>query len=214
MIYDRLGRWYDVLTAFGEGRLREAGLKLLYPQPGEVALEVGCGTGHALLGLARGVGDGGKVVGIDLSRSMLEVARRRVSRAGLVERVTLVLGDARRLPLPTGAVDLVFLSFTLELFGDADARRVLAECRRVLGKAGRLGVVALDARGEPSALRRAYEWAHRQWPEVVDCRPIGLLELLETEGFEVTRSVEDGYWGLTVGAAVARPRASVTAPAD
>jgi ubiquinone/menaquinone biosynthesis C-methylase UbiE len=209
-IYDRLGRWYDVLTAFGESRLRDAGVALLAPKPGEVALEVGCGTGHGLVALARGVGESGRVVGVDLSQSMLGVAARRVERAELAGRVALIRGDARCLPLPAGAVDLVFLSFTLELFGDTDLPHVLAECRRVLRPAGRLGMVALEARGKASPARRAYEWTHQQWPTVVDCRPILPQDLLEAAGFEVAEKREMSEWGLPVAAVLATP----TAPGD
>lgn len=209
MIYDRLGRWYDVLTAFGESRLRESGLALLAPRPGEVALELGCGTGQALLGLSRGVGESGRVLGLDLSPAMLRAAWRRTARAGALGGVALVRADARCLPLPSASVDVVFLSFTLELFDDADARRVLAECLRVLGPGGRIGVVALDARGNSSPLRRAYEWTHRSWPAVVDCRPILARALLEASGFDVVEVRDQAVWGLPVAVVLARP----TAPA-
>jgi SAM-dependent methyltransferase len=46
-------------------------------------LEIGCGTGHALVSLAGEVGTSGQVHGVDVSSGMMAVARRRVESAGL-----------------------------------------------------------------------------------------------------------------------------------
>lgn len=59
-------------------------------------LELGCGTGRALLPLAR---DGHRVVGVDVSPAMLEIARRKVEAEGLAGRVSLVEQDMRNLDL-------------------------------------------------------------------------------------------------------------------
>jgi SAM-dependent methyltransferase len=59
-------------------------------------LELGFGTGHALVALAAAVGSTGRVCGLDISSGMLRVARDRVGRAGS-RNVVLTLGDARRL---------------------------------------------------------------------------------------------------------------------
>ena len=63
---------------------------------GSPILELACGTGRVLLPLARA---GYEVTGIDVSPSMLEVARRRVAAEGLQDRVTLVEQDMRTLSL-------------------------------------------------------------------------------------------------------------------
>jgi SAM-dependent methyltransferase len=63
---------------------------------GSPILEPACGTGRALLPLAR---DGYCVVGVDTSPAMLDVARRRLDQAGLGERVTLLEQDMRALEL-------------------------------------------------------------------------------------------------------------------
>jgi ubiquinone/menaquinone biosynthesis C-methylase UbiE len=54
--YDRLSRWYDWLSAGSERPLTELGLKKLNVNTGETVLEIGFGTGHALLALAACVG--------------------------------------------------------------------------------------------------------------------------------------------------------------
>jgi demethylmenaquinone methyltransferase/2-methoxy-6-polyprenyl-1,4-benzoquinol methylase len=214
MIYDRLGRWYDLLTAFGEDRLRDGGLDLLAVRPGETAVEIGCGTGHGLVRLAREVAEDGRAIGIDLSPAMLDVGRRRLARSRLLDRVVIARADARELPLPASSADLVFAGFTLELFDETALPVVLKECCRVLRPGGRLGAVALDARGKSSALRRLYEAAHRRWPDTIDCRPIRVHNLLESAGFEIIEATTAANWGLPVAIVVARKRALPTSQAD
>lgn len=78
---------------------------------GSPILELACGTGRALLPLAR---DGYRVVGVDLSPAMLEVAQRRIAQEGLEERVTLLEQDMRSLKLD-GRFTLAFVA--LNSFG-------------------------------------------------------------------------------------------------
>lgn len=194
--YDRLSRWYDLFSS-SERRFTETGLRLLDPKPDEAMLEIGFGTGHAIAALAQTA----RTWGIDLSPGMLAVTGKNLRRAGLLERVTLQLGDATRLPFPDGMFDGVFLSFTLELFPEDEIPRVLAECRRVLRAGGRLGVVAL-AKKDSRAVR-VYEWFHAKMPQVVDCRPIHVEAILAANGFEVQKSAEASIWGLPAAAVVA-----------
>lgn len=134
--YDRISHVYDLLADAGEHGAREEGVEALEVAEGERALEIGYGTGHALVELARAVGDEGRVVGIDISGGMADIARKRVDQAGLIERVRIDRGDVRDLPYEDGAFDIVFCSFTLELFEDDERPRVLAEIRRVLRPGG------------------------------------------------------------------------------
>lgn len=194
--YDRLSRWYDTLAAPSEAPARAAGVRLLAAQPGERVLEIGAGTGHALLALAQA---GARPVGIDLSPGMLRVARRRLSAGGAA--AALLCGDGARLPVADGAFDAVFMAFTLELFDTPELPVVLADCRRVLRPGGRLVVVSLHS--GPGRLVRLYEWAHRRWPVTVDCRPIPLAQCLEASDFRVVTSERRTLWGLPVAVCAA-----------
>ncbi len=202
--YNAMSRWYDALAGSSERPLAEIGLGQLAARQGENLLEIGYGTGHATLALAQAVGNAGKVYGIDLSEGMRQIARERIARAGLAARVQLELGDAAALPFDGGFFDAIFMSFVLELFDTPEIPLVLAECRRVLKPGGRLGVVAL-VRGENETLMlKAYEWAHRQFPAYVDCRPIFLRAALESAGFQILETIQKQMWGLPVEISLAK----------
>ncbi len=201
--YDRLSRWYDLVAGSAERAFGLAGLTLFDLRPGERVLEVGPGTGALLVELARRVGPEGAAWGVDLSPGMCRVAQARLARAGAASRAALLCGDAVRLPFPSGAFDAIFMSFTLEVFADAEIARVLGECRRVLRAGGRVGAVALAEASQPGLMPRLYAWAHRRFPVVVDCRPIQLTHILTEHGFRVTDVTRGSLWGLPVEIALA-----------
>jgi ubiquinone/menaquinone biosynthesis C-methylase UbiE len=203
-VYNRLSRWYDILSS-SERKFVRQGLDLLHLAPGECALEIGFGSGRALVEMAQSCAPSGQVTGIDISTGMMKAARSRLARAGLADRVNLLLGDGCHFPLPTATFDVVFLSFTLELFNIEDLPTVLQECRRALKPGGRLGVVSLQAAEKPGLMLRLYAWAHRRFPDWVDCRPIFTLPLLEEAGFRILRHEQDRMWGLPVMIVVASP---------
>jgi len=196
--YDRLSRWYDLLAGGSEKRLIDAALSNLAVRDGEQVLEIGCGTGHALLALARAAGDSGRVYGLDISAGMLRVAQERVDHAGLSGRVELRQDDAAQLPFDDGSLDAVFASFTLELFDTPDIPVVLGECRRVLRDGGRLCVVAMSRLGKPGLMLRLYEWAHDRVPRYVDCRPIYAQAAVQEAGFQSVDATVRSMWGLPV----------------
>ncbi|MBN2057761.1 MAG: class I SAM-dependent methyltransferase [Candidatus Saganbacteria bacterium] len=193
-----MSRWYDVISGpFGQ-KYTDAGLQQLAPQPGEKALEIGYGTGYALVSLAKAVGQSGKVHGIDISDKMKEIAQHRVRKAGLLEQVELVRGDATKLPYAENFFDLIHMSFTLELFPDKLIPVLLQECRRVLRPGGRLGVVAMSNKSKPTWMLRLYNWSHKAFPAYVDCRPIFAAKLIEQAGFAIINDKEMNMWGLPV----------------
>ena len=202
--YDSLSRWYDALAGGSEKRLIDAGLFNLAVRDGERVLEIGFGTGHAILALARSVGDSGRVYGLDISAGMLRVAQERANRAGLSGRVDLRRGDAAQPPFNDGSLDAIFSSFTLELFDTPDIPVILGECRRVLRDDGRLCVVAMSRTGKPGLMLKLYEWAHDRFPRYVDCRPIYAQAAVQQAGFHLIDTTVKPMWGLPVEIILAR----------
>jgi ubiquinone/menaquinone biosynthesis C-methylase UbiE len=174
--------------------VRQAGVDRLALKAGEKVLEIGYGTGHSLVQLARAVGPGGKVFGIDLSEGMRTRAQERLEKEDLLARVELSSGDATRLSYSAGSMDAVFMSFTLELFDTPEIPRVLAECKRVLRAGGRVGVVAITREGKEGFAVEAYEWTHRHFPNLLDCRPIFARCSLEDAGFSTKEATVTNMW--------------------
>ena len=202
--YDRLSRWYDLLTAWGERPAHTAGLSLLNARQGETILEVGFGTGQAVLELANSVGDSGKVFGVDLSWGMVARAWSKIGSAGQSGRIMLAQGDAIGLPFRTEVFDAIFMSFTLELFSDTQILTVMSECQRVLKKGGRSCVTALLRKENANLITRLYDWAHRCFPAAFDCRPIFVPEIVSCAGLQIEQAIEIALWGMPVMLALLR----------
>lgn len=182
-VYDRMGRWYGLLAQGFEDKHRNAGVRALGPGAGDAILVIGCGSCRAIVALAAMEGRSGRIYGLDLSKGMVNLARRKVERASAAARVALVRGDARRLPFKTSSFDGILISFVPELFAACEVQRVLMECRRILQPGGDVCVVALSKRVGDNLVAKTSEWLHRKFPQYVDCRPILVRESLERAGF-------------------------------
>jgi SAM-dependent methyltransferase len=104
-------------------------------QPGERVLDIGCGNGFTSCEAAR---RGARVLGVDLSAEMLEVARERAARDGL-EGVEFVQADAQVHPFPSGGFDLVISRHGTMFFGDPAA--AFANIGAALRPGGRLALL-------------------------------------------------------------------------
>jgi len=194
--YDRVSGFYDCIMGIFERKYAARALQSLSIQNGETVLEIGFGPGRCLKQIAQSVGDQGQAYGIDISPGMLEVTKRRLEMAQLIDRVELHCGDAAKLPYEENTFDAVFMSFTLELFDTPEIPEVLEEVKRVLKPTGRLGVVSMSRDYEESILLRLYEWAHNRWPKYVDCRPIYVEESLIDAGYRIQSKEKTRLIGL------------------
>ncbi len=124
------------------GRLKAWLVEQLDPQPGLSVLDVGCGTGEDVRGLAVTVGPAGSATGVDPSGTMLAEAERRSAVAG--SRARYVRGSADRLPVGDGHLDLVRSERVLQHVTDPAA--AVREMARVLRPGGRVGLIDTDWR--------------------------------------------------------------------
>jgi demethylmenaquinone methyltransferase/2-methoxy-6-polyprenyl-1,4-benzoquinol methylase len=136
-MFDTIAPRYDAmnrLMTFGMDRSwRRATLASLSIRPGQVIVDLGCGTGDLLGGA---MAAGALAVGVDLSTGMLVQASHRSSTA------TLVRADAARLPLADDCCDGAVSGFALRNFESVET--VLRECARVVRAGGRVSLLEID----------------------------------------------------------------------
>ena len=149
--------------------LSAAGLAAAAVQPGEAILDIGCGCGATSLELCDGTREGGSVVGIDVSRSMLDVARERAGARSLIN-IRFLLADASTEAFREHIFDLVFSRFGVMFFDDsvaafANVRKSFTVRRqtrfRVLARTRREPVVCGPARSRPATRASTTETGSR-----------------------------------------------------
>jgi len=137
-------------------------------------VDVGAGPGGLVVALAREF-PADRLTAVDVDPAMAELARARIGREGLADRVQVAVGDVAALPLPSCSVDLVTSSFSVHHWPDPAAG--FAEVRRVLRPGGQAVVYDLPdwwGRVETGAPRlvasardagfTASESGHLAWP--------------------------------------------------
>jgi SAM-dependent methyltransferase len=113
-------------------------MDLVQLRPGEVILEVGCGSGVLDRWLARYTSQANRIIGVDINRYLLREAAALTAQEGLTEVIAFQEGNAEALPFPDNHVD-VALSFTV--LEEGNAARMLAELVRVAKPGGRVAVM-------------------------------------------------------------------------
>lgn len=136
-MFDRIARRYDTVNtvlSFGtDGGWRKRAAMETAVKPGGSALDIACGSGKLTAELARLIGPQGRVVGLDFSPQMLDVARRDHKRIEFIE------GDALSLPFGDGEFDATTIAFGLRNL--ADPIRAMGEMLRVIKPNGRAVVL-------------------------------------------------------------------------
>ncbi len=143
--------------------------------PEDVALDLGCGPGHALALMAARAAT---VHGMDQSETMLGQAAQANRLAVREGRVVLARGEFDRLPYPTGMFDKILASNVMYFWKNAPG--VLAEIRRVMRLGGRLSIYVTDAR-----TMRQWKFAGPDTHRLFDADALRIL--LRRGGFENDR---------------------------
>ncbi len=133
---------------------REAARECLILRPKRV-LDLGCGTGDLALILAEMAEEEVELLGIDFSRPMLELARRKAKLKG--KRVSFIQGSIRSLPFPDGYFDSIGISFAFRnlSYKNPYFPYYLNELLRVLASGGRL-IILETSQPKSKLAKKAY----------------------------------------------------------
>lgn len=160
-MFDAIAPRYDLLnhllSAGLDRRWRNRAVAALALADGSRVLDLCTGTGDLALATVNRV-PGASVVGVDFAGEMLRLALVKVRAASMGTRVTLVRGDAARIPLTSGSCDGATIAFGIR--NVAEPERALREIARVLRPGAPLAILEF---GQPRipGLRTAYSWYFR-----------------------------------------------------
>lgn len=185
--YDRLGARQDDHGFYEDPALSTLRDRAAFHTATSV-FEFGCGTGRfAERLLAEVLPPSACYVGVDISSTMVGLARKRLRR--WPDRAEVRLSDGSpELLAPDGSFDRVVSTYVLDLLSKDDISTVLAEAARILSRDGRLCLVSLTHGQGPFSRLVSLAWKqlHALRPQLVGgCRPIRLLDLLPAARWRV-----------------------------
>lgn len=107
-------------------------------QPEDIVLDAGCGTGLLAFGALDRIGEGGRVIGVDVSPNALEELRRVATDLGAADQIEPRVGSVLALPLETASVDAA-VDRSVLIYVD-DKLAAAREYARVLRPGGRVSI--------------------------------------------------------------------------
>ena len=152
--YDLLNR---VLSAGLDRKWRDRAVDALELSSGACVLDLCTGTADLAIATVRRV-PGASVVGVDFAGAMLRVGLDKLRRRGLISRISLVRGDAAKIPVADAWADAATIGFGIR--NVAQPELALRELARVIAPGGRLVILEF---GEPRipGIRTLYQWYFR-----------------------------------------------------
>jgi SAM-dependent methyltransferase len=131
-------------------------------------LDIGCGGGETSLDLAKAVAPGGAVLGVDISRTLLPVAERRVAGLGL--DVSFQAGDAQTADFGGARFDAAFSRFGVMFFADPEA--AFANILKALKPGGRIAFVCWRSPAENPLMTAPFKAAEPLLPPLPPSDPL------------------------------------------
>jgi len=170
-LYRRRARRYDDtvrllrLVGIDLDRYRRDTIAALDLEPGDVVVELGCGTGLNFAHIQQRIGPRGRLIGVDLTDAMLQVASERVAREGWLN-VELVRADLGEWRIPEG-VSAVLSTLALTLVPEYD--EVIRRASRALRPGGKMAVLDMkDPPAWPRWLVRFFAWLNKPFGVSLD----------------------------------------------
>jgi demethylmenaquinone methyltransferase/2-methoxy-6-polyprenyl-1,4-benzoquinol methylase len=210
-MFDAIAERYDflnhLLSAGLDKRWRRQAIDVLHLTGRETVLDLCTGTADLALAAMTGSRRANRVVGVDFSAAMLQIGKTKIGAVGpSAQAITLIRGDAMRIPLRDEAVDAATIAF-----GIRNVERPAAACReiaRVLRPRGTLVILEFSL-PRSAALRSFYLWyfknvlprigrliskhptAYTYLPESVEAFPSAdsFVQQLRDAGFGTVRAV-------------------------
>ena len=170
------------------GRESQTALAL---RPGERVLDIGCGAGETSLDLAAAVAPGGAVLGVDISRGLLQVADRRAAERGLQAR--FVAADAQTSDFGGERFDAAFSRFGVMFFADPTA--AFANIRKALRPGGRIAFVCWRPPAENPLMTAPFKAAEPLLPPMPPSDPLAPGPFAFADPERVRRIVGEAGFG-------------------
>lgn len=202
LMFDRIARYYDflnhLLSLSMDKTWRKKAINELIEDKPKIILDVATGTADLAIEALRLNPD--KIIGIDISEQMLELAKEKINRKQLSQKIELQKGDSEDLPFADNTFDAVTVAFGVRNFEDLE--KGIAEIFRVLKKGGR-AVILEFSKPDKFPFKQLFSFyfnhilpfvgktiskdnrAYRYLPESVKNFPDGMdfIEILKKAGF-------------------------------
>lgn len=191
--YDRYGSKQDSQRFYEDAAVEELVWNAEFQEVQRV-VEFGCGTGRVAEHLLRNVlPETATYAGVDLSATMVRIARQRLARFG--ERVRVEESAS----LPSGSADRVVATYVLDLLSEADIDAFVASSASILDRGGRLCVANLTSGKTLMSALVSILWrvVFRLKPAAVGgCRPIDFRRFIDGKGFRILHHAVVSRYGI------------------